>query len=55
MALAAPAYINATHFFLFAVVITFIGVVMWSFAYFLGIKDVLNLPINWTLSVSMFV
>lgn len=52
MALASPAYVNGTHFFLFAVVITFIGVVLWSFAYFLGIKDVLNLPINWTLSVS---
>ncbi|XP_070509650.1 CKLF-like MARVEL transmembrane domain-containing protein 7 [Chironomus tepperi] len=50
MALAAPAFLNATHFFLFAVVITFIGVVLWSFAYFLGIKDVLSLPINWTLS-----
>ena len=53
MVLASPAFVAGTHFFLFAVVITFIGTVLWSVAYFLGIKDVLNLPINWALSVSV--
>jgi hypothetical protein len=55
MVLASPAFLGATHFFLFAIVITFIGTVLWSVAHFLGIRDVLNLPINWSLSVSYFV
>ena len=51
MSLASPAYKGSSHFFLFVVVINFIGTVMWTFVYFLGIKDVLSLPINWILSV----
>ncbi|CRL00000.1 CLUMA_CG013290, isoform A [Clunio marinus] len=50
MALASPAYKGVSHFFLFVVIINFIGTVLWSFVYFLGIKDVLFLPINWILS-----
>lgn len=54
MALASPAYKGSSHFFLFVVVINFIGTVLWSFVYFLGIKEALNLPINWLLSVSTY-
>jgi hypothetical protein len=50
MALASPAYISATHFFLFVVVTSFIATILWCFVYFLGIREVLNLPINWILT-----
>lgn len=54
MSLASPAYHGGSHFFLFVVIFSFIMTVMWCFVYFLGIKDVLNLPINWLLSVNFF-
>ncbi|KAG5678290.1 hypothetical protein PVAND_007977 [Polypedilum vanderplanki] len=50
MILASPAFLSGTHFFLFAIVLTFICTILWSVAHFLGIRDVLNLPINWSLS-----
>lgn len=54
MSLSSPAFRGASHFFLFVVICSFIATVLWSFVYFLGIRDVLNLPINWLLSVSYF-
>ncbi|CAO1336906.1 unnamed protein product [Diamesa hyperborea] len=50
MSLSSPAFRGASHFFLFVVICSFIATVLWSFVYFLGIRDVLNLPINWLLS-----
>ncbi|XP_055533369.1 CKLF-like MARVEL transmembrane domain-containing protein 4 [Wyeomyia smithii] len=50
MASASPALIGGTHFFLFVVVSSFIATVLWSFVYLLGIREVLNLPINWILT-----
>lgn len=52
MALASPAYLSGTHFFLFVVTTTFIGTLIWIFVYLLGIREALNLPINWILTVS---
>lgn len=54
MSLSSPAFRGASHFFLFVVICSFIATVLWSFVYFLGIRDVLNLPINWLLSVRLF-
>lgn len=51
MACASPALIGGTHWFLFVVVTSFIATVLWSFVYLLGIREVLNLPINWILTV----
>ncbi|XP_059617272.1 CKLF-like MARVEL transmembrane domain-containing protein 4 [Phlebotomus argentipes] len=50
MALASPALRSGTHFYLFVVVITFIATLLWCFIYLLGIREVLNLPINWPLT-----
>ncbi|XP_062537302.1 CKLF-like MARVEL transmembrane domain-containing protein 4 [Armigeres subalbatus] len=50
MACASPALIGATHWFLFVVVTSFIATVLWSFVYLLGIREVLNMPINWILT-----
>uniref|UniRef100_A0A182SN41 MARVEL domain-containing protein n=3 Tax=Cellia TaxID=44534 RepID=A0A182SN41_9DIPT len=50
MACASPALIGGTHFFLFAVVTFFIATLLWTFVYLLGIREVLNLPINWILT-----
>uniref|UniRef100_A0A1B0DKY3 Uncharacterized protein n=1 Tax=Phlebotomus papatasi TaxID=29031 RepID=A0A1B0DKY3_PHLPP len=50
MALTSPALRGGTHFFLFVVVITFIATLLWCFVYLLGIREVLNLPINWPLT-----
>ncbi|XP_037936252.1 proteolipid protein 2 [Teleopsis dalmanni] len=47
MACASPAYISATSFFLFVVVISFIATILWIFAYLLGIREALNVAINW--------
>ena len=53
MSLASPALITTTHWFLFVVVTAFIATLLWSFVYFLGVREVLNLAINWILSVSL--
>ncbi|GAB0089007.1 uncharacterized protein DMENIID0001_034780 [Sergentomyia squamirostris] len=50
MALTSPARQGGTHFFLFVVVITFIATLLWCFVYLLGIREVLNLPVNWLLT-----
>lgn len=50
MALASPAYISGTHWFLFVVVSAFIATLIWIFVYLLGIREALRLPINWILT-----
>ncbi|XP_052859963.1 CKLF-like MARVEL transmembrane domain-containing protein 4 [Anopheles cruzii] len=50
MACASPALIGGTHFFLFVVVTSFIATILWTFVYLLGIREVLNLAINWILT-----
>lgn len=50
MACASPAYVGATHWFLFVAVTAFIATVLWCFLYFLSIREALKLPINWILS-----
>lgn len=50
MACAAPALVGGTHFFLFVVIVSFIATLLWTFVYLLGIREVLNLPINWILT-----
>ncbi|XP_037028849.1 CKLF-like MARVEL transmembrane domain-containing protein 4 [Bradysia coprophila] len=50
MACASPAYIGASHWFLFVAVTSFIATLLWSFVYLLGIREVLNLAINWILT-----
>lgn len=52
MSLASPAYLSGTHFFLFVATTTFIGTLVWIFVYLLSIREALNLPINWILTVS---
>lgn len=53
MACASPAYIGATHFFLFVAVTSFIATILWVFVYLLGIREVLNLAVNWILTELM--
>ncbi|KAH8395982.1 hypothetical protein KR222_000745 [Zaprionus bogoriensis] len=50
MALASPASSSATSFFLFVVVISFIITILLVFAYFLGIREALNVAVNWIFS-----
>lgn len=50
MACASPAYIGATHWFLFVAVISFISTLIWSSVYFLSLREVLKVPINWILT-----
>lgn len=52
MALASPSHASATSFFLFAVVISFIFTILVLAAYFLGIREALNVAVNWIFSVS---
>lgn len=54
MSLASPAYLSGTHFFLFVATTTFIGTLIWIFVYLLSIREALNLPINWILTVSRY-
>lgn len=54
MALASPAYLSGTHWFLFVVVSAFIATLIWIFVYLLGIREALRLPINWILTVRLF-
>lgn len=54
MSLASPAYIASTHWFLFVVVTAFIATILWICVYFLGVREVLNLSINWILTVIHF-
>ncbi|CAH1375766.1 CKLF-like MARVEL transmembrane domain-containing protein 4 [Tenebrio molitor] len=50
MALASPALLSGTHFFLFVATTSFIGTLIWVFIYLLGIREALNLPIHWILT-----
>lgn len=50
MACASPAYIGATHWFLFVAVTSFISTLIWSAVYLLSIREVLKVPINWILT-----
>jgi len=50
MSLASPALIASTHWFLFVVVTAFIATILWVFVYFLGVREVLNLAVNWILT-----
>ncbi|XP_055370970.1 MARVEL domain-containing protein 1 [Condylostylus longicornis] len=50
MALASPAAASVTHFFLFVAVTSFIATLLWAFAYFLSVRENLNLAINWILT-----
>lgn len=50
MACASPAYLGATHWFLFVAVTAFIATLIWCFVYLLSIREALKLPINWILS-----
>lgn len=52
MALASPVYTSGTHWFMFVVTISFIGTLIWTFVHFLSIRESLNLPIDWLVSVS---
>lgn len=53
MSLASPAILTSTHWFLFVVVTAFIATLLWVAVYFLGIREVLNLSVNWILTVSV--
>lgn len=55
MALASPAILSGTHWFLFVVIISFIATLIWISIYFLSIREALVLPINWVLSVRIFI
>lgn len=50
MALATPALLAGTHWFLFVVIISFIATLIWIFVYLLSVREALNLPINWYLT-----
>ncbi|KAJ3642207.1 hypothetical protein Zmor_025011 [Zophobas morio] len=50
MALASPALLSGTHFFLFVATTTFIGTLIWVIVYLLGIREALTLPIHWILT-----
>ncbi|CAL7950779.1 unnamed protein product [Xylocopa violacea] len=50
MACASPAYVGASHWFLFVAVTAFIATMLWCFIYFLSIREALKLPINWILT-----
>ncbi|XP_068141239.1 CKLF-like MARVEL transmembrane domain-containing protein 4 [Drosophila tropicalis] len=50
MALAAPPLASATSFFMFVIVISFIITILLIAAYFLGIREALNVAVNWIFS-----
>lgn len=50
MALASPAIVPGTHWFLFVVTTAFLATLIWSIIYTLSIREALNLPINWILT-----
>ncbi|XP_017002271.1 CKLF-like MARVEL transmembrane domain-containing protein 4 [Drosophila takahashii] len=47
MALAAPPLTSATSFFMFVIVVSFIINILLIAAYFLGIREALNVSVNW--------
>ncbi|XP_025411213.1 uncharacterized protein LOC112684107 [Sipha flava] len=50
LALASPARLPGTNWFLFVVIISFIATAIWSFVYLLSIREAINFPINWVLT-----
>lgn len=52
MALASPPLTSATSFFMFVIVVSFIITILLIFAYFLGIREALNVSVNWVFLVS---
>ncbi|XP_050435233.1 proteolipid protein 2 [Adelges cooleyi] len=50
LALASPARLPGTNWFLFVVIISFIATAIWSFVYLLSIREAINFPINWILT-----
>lgn len=50
MACASPAYIGATHWFLFVAVTSFIATLIWTAIYLLSLREALKIPINWILT-----
>ncbi|XP_039291953.1 uncharacterized protein LOC111046873 [Nilaparvata lugens] len=50
MIFASPAILAGTHWFLFVVVTSFIATLIWMSVYFLGVREALQLPINWILT-----
>lgn len=52
LALASPARLPGTNWFLFVVIISFIATAIWSFIYLLSIREAINFPINWVLTVN---
>ncbi|XP_030768374.1 CKLF-like MARVEL transmembrane domain-containing protein 4 [Sitophilus oryzae] len=50
MSLGSPAYYGGSHFFLFVVVVSFIGTLIWIVIYLLGIREAINFPVNWLLT-----
>ncbi|XP_050531880.1 proteolipid protein 2-like [Daktulosphaira vitifoliae] len=50
LALASPARLPGTNWFLFVVIISFIATAIWSFIYLLSIREAINFPINWILT-----
>merc|ERR1711970_746886 len=51
MACTAPAWTNGTHWFLFVVVTAFVATMIWCIIYFLSLKQCVNLPIDWLLTI----
>lgn len=51
LAFASPARLSGTNWFLFVVIISFIATAIWSFVYLLSIREAINFPINWVLTV----
>lgn len=52
MALAAPYGSTSTELFLTVVILAFIFTLLWVAAYYLGVREVLNLAVNWILTVN---
>ncbi|KAK2583369.1 hypothetical protein KPH14_009361 [Odynerus spinipes] len=50
MACVSPAWVAASHWFLFVATTAFISTIMWCFVYLLSIREALKLPINWILT-----
>lgn len=53
MALATPYGATSTELFLTVVILAFIFTLLWVAAYYLGVREVLNLAVNWILTVNI--
>ncbi|XP_046681482.1 CKLF-like MARVEL transmembrane domain-containing protein 8 [Homalodisca vitripennis] len=50
LALATPAILAGTSWFLFVVVLSFVATLIWIAIYLIGVREALTLPINWILT-----